>query len=288
MDVAVVGHLEWVRFARVEHVPRTGEILHPSETWELPGGGGPVAAVQLARLAGSCTFFTSVGDDDLGRRSVAELEGLGVRVHAAVRHALTRQAFTFVDAQGERTITTIGERLEAHGDDPIPWAELEGSDAVYFTAGDIDALAAARRGRVLVATTRAMDRLAGSGVALDAVVGSATDPSERYDPVALVPAPALAVRTEGRAGGSWETADGRAGRYPAIPRPAPVSDLYGCGDSFAAGLTFGLGDGRSVADALDIAARCGAWCATGRGPYAGQLAAADLAAARPPTSSGLP
>jgi ribokinase len=159
---------------------------------------------------------------------------------------------------------------------------------VYFTAGDIGALGAARRGRVLVATTRATDRLAGSGVGLDAVVGSATDPSERYDPTGLVPAPALVIRTQGRTGGSWETADGRAGRYPAIPRTAPVSDLYGCGDSFAAGLTFGLGDGRSVADALDIAARCGAWCATGRGPYTGQLTAADLATARPPTSPELP
>jgi ribokinase len=273
MDVAVVGHLEWVRFVRVDHAPRAGEIMHPEETWELPGGGGPVAAVQLAKLAGSCAFFTAVGDDDLGRRSVAELEGLGVRVHAAVRPAPTRQAITFVDADGERTITTLGERLEAHADDPLPWSDLDAADAVYFTAGDLGALRAARRGRVLVATTRAMDRLAGSRAALDAVVGSATDPSERYDP--LIPTPGLVVRTESRAGGSWERADGDVGRYAAVPLPAPISDLYGCGDSFAAGLTFGLGEGRDVPEALDLAARCGAWCATGRGPYDGQLASAE-------------
>jgi ribokinase len=272
MDVAVVGHLEWVRFVRVDHVPHAGEIVHPEETWELPGGGGPVAAVQLAKLAGSCAFFTAVGDDDLGRRSVAELEGLGVRVHGAVRGEPTRQAITFVDADGERTITTLGERLEARADDPLPWSDLDQADAVYFTAGDLGALRAARRGRVLVATTRAMGRLAGSKVALDAVVGSATDPSERYDPAALVPTPGLVVRTEGRAGGSWEAADGTVGRYPAVPSPAPISDLYGCGDSFVAGLTFALGEGRGVPDALDLAARCGAWCATGRGPYEGQLA----------------
>jgi ribokinase len=275
MDVAVVGHLEWVRFVRVDHVPRAGEIVHPEETWELPGGGGPVAAVQLAKLAGSCAFFTAVGDDDLGRRSVAELEALGVRVHAAVRPAPTRQAITFVDAEGERTITTLGERLESRADDPLPWSELDGTDAVYFTAGDLGALRAARRGRVLVATTRAMDRLAGSRVALDAVVGSATDPSERFDAGALVPTPWLVVRTEGRDGGSWEAADGRVGRYAEVPPPGPISDLYGCGDSFAAGLTFGLGEDRGVAEALDLAARCGAWCATGWGPYEGQLASAE-------------
>lgn len=275
MDVAVVGHLEWVRFVRVDHVPHAGEIIHPEETWELPGGGGPVAAVQLAKLAGSCAFFTAVGDDDMGRRSVAELEGLGVRVHAALRTTPTRQAITFVDADGERTITTVGERLESRADDPLPWSDLEVADAVYFTAGDLGALRAARRGRVLVATTRAMDRLAGSEVALDAVVGSATDPAERYDPATLIPTPGLIVRTEGRAGGSWEAADGSVVRYAAFPLPAPISDLYGCGDSFAAGLTFGLGRGSGVPDALELAARCGAWCATGRGPYEGQLSSAD-------------
>ena len=57
--------------------------------------------------------------------------------------------------------------------------------------------------------------------------------------------------------------------------PAPVSDLYGCGDSFAAGLTYGLGAGLPVARALELGARCGAACATGRGPYAAQLRTAD-------------
>ena len=51
---------------------------------------------------------------------------------------------------------------------------------------------------------------------------------------------------------------------------APV-DSYGCGDSFAAGLTYGLGAGMALPDALALAARCGAVCLTGRGPYERQL-----------------
>src|SRR3954452_5849248 len=70
MRVAVVGHVEWVEFARVESVPRPGEIAHALETWEEPAGGGAVAAAQLARLAGSCVFFTGVGARGRrGRRS---------------------------------------------------------------------------------------------------------------------------------------------------------------------------------------------------------------------------
>ena len=53
MRVAVVGHIEWVQFARVERVPEPGEIVSAVETWEEPAGGGAVAAVQLANLNGS-------------------------------------------------------------------------------------------------------------------------------------------------------------------------------------------------------------------------------------------
>jgi len=34
MKVAVVGHVEWVEFARVASVPLPGEISHALETWE--------------------------------------------------------------------------------------------------------------------------------------------------------------------------------------------------------------------------------------------------------------
>jgi ribokinase len=52
-------------------------------------------------------------------------------------------------------------------------------------------------------------------------------------------------------------------------------DTYGAGDSFAGGLTYGLAAGLSTEEALALAARCGAACVTGRGPYEGQLTADD-------------
>ena len=69
MELAVVGHVEWIEFVRVESVPAPGEIVHALETWEEPAGGGAVAAVQLARLNGTAHLFTSLGDDELGRRA---------------------------------------------------------------------------------------------------------------------------------------------------------------------------------------------------------------------------
>src|SRR4051795_2435889 len=111
MRVAVVGHVEWIELALVERVPQAGEIVHARETWHEPAGGGAVAAVQLARLAGECLFITALGDDELGRRAKQGLERLGVRVEAAWRPEPQRRAFVHVDARGERTITVIGERM---------------------------------------------------------------------------------------------------------------------------------------------------------------------------------
>jgi ribokinase len=271
VNVAVVGHVEFATFARVERVPRAGEIVHALEWWEEPAGGGAVAAVQLAKLAGACTLFTALGDDEAGRRSHRELAAMGLEVEAAHRQGPQRRVFTYLDRDGERTITTLGERLGPRGEDPLPWGELADADAVYFTAGDLAALRHARRARVLVATVRELPLLATAGVRLDAAIGSARDAGERYPAGAIVPPPGLAVRTEGTDGGTWETDDGRSGRYAPLEPPGPIVDSYGAGDSFAAGLTFALGQGRDHEDALRLAARCGAACAAGRGPYEGQL-----------------
>jgi ribokinase len=271
MRVAVVGHVEWIEFARVERLPHPGEIVHSLESWEEVGGGGAVAAVQLARLAGECLFLCALGDDELGHRAERELEALGVRVEAAWHPEPQRRAFVHLDAQAERTITVIGDRLGPHGEDRLPWGELEDANAVYLTAGDPEAVRRARAAGRLVGTARAIDLLGRAGVQLDALVSSARDEGERYNRGELEPPPKLVVRTAGVAGGSLETADGRHSGWKAPPLPGPAVDAYGAGDCFAAGFTYGLADGRSAEQAAELGSRCGAASVTGRGPYEAQL-----------------
>ena len=183
MRAAVVGHIEWIEFVPVEHVPRAGEIVHASESWEQAAGGGSVAAIQLAQLADSVDFFTVLGSDEHGERAQRELEARGVTVHASVVEAPQRSGFTYVDENGERTITTIGRKLHPRGhDEALPWHEVARCDAVYFCAGDPDALLAARRGRVLVATARELSILRQASVELDALVSSGKDEAELYHP----------------------------------------------------------------------------------------------------------
>jgi ribokinase len=273
MQVAVVGHVEWVEFARVEDLPGAGEIVHALESWEEAAGGGAVAAVQLANLAGSCHFFTSLAEDELGQRSREELERRGVTLHVSQAGGTQRRAFTHVNEGGERTITVIGEKLRPSGEDAsLPWEELARCDAVYFTGGDVAALRAARNADVLVATSRELPTLRRAGVEIDVVVGSGEDAGERFEPGDLDPPPRIVVTTSGGLGG-WIRP---GGPFRAAPIPGPVSDAYGCGDCFAAGLTYGLALGRPVDEAVALGARCGATVLTGKGAYGRQLLAADL------------
>jgi ribokinase len=265
--VAVVGHVEWVEFVRGDHVPAAGEIVHATEGFQEPAGGGAVAAVQLARLAGRSALLTAFGDDDLASRASERLAELGVEVDAAIRDEPTRRAHTFLDSRGERTITTIGDRLEPAGADSLGWASLDGADGVYITAGDEGALRASRAARVLVASPRAGTVLARSHVALDALVYSDRDELESAFALALEPRPALLVATRGSDGGRYETSDGRTGTWEAARLPGPVMDSYGCGDSFAGALTYGLAAGESVESALELAAEAGAACLARSGPY---------------------
>jgi ribokinase len=274
--VAVVGHVEWVEFARVPHVPKPGEIVHAGEWWQEVGGGGSVSAVQLAKLAGGAEFFTALGEDDLGRRARDRLEELGVTVHAAWRDEPQRRGIVHLDSDGERTITILGERIVPQGDDDLPWERLDDVDAVYFTGGDVGALQHARRARRLVATPRAFDTLREGRINLDALVRSAHDQGEQQAEQELDPAPDYVVSTAGKEGGQWVGEDHTTGTWKAAELPGPKGDAYGAGDSFAAGLTYGFAADMSIDDAVALASRAGAHKLAGRAVYDNQLTAAEL------------
>lgn len=271
MRVAVVGHHEWIEALRVDHLPVAGEIVHAIPSWSAPAGGAPATAGQLFKLAGNVDLFVALGDDELGHRAKEEMQRMGFTVHSVFRDEPTRRGIVHIDDVGERTITVIGNRLHANGDDDLPWDLLDEAGACYFTAGDIGTLKHARRARVLVSTSRVLATLAGTGVKLDALVGSALDPGETYEDGDLAPPPHLVVRTGGAAGGTYQVAGEGEQRFAAVPVPGPIVDRYGAGDSFAGALTYGLGAGLSPKEAVGLAARCGAAVLTGAGPYETQL-----------------
>ena len=235
--VAVVGHVEWVDFIPVMRMPRQGEVIHAEGAFARAAGGGGVVSVVLAELG-------------------------AVSAHVAWRKHPTRRALTLLERDGERTIVTVGERLEPFGSDDLEWERLRGAEGAYFTAGDAAALRRARDASVVVASPRGRAALR-DGPSIEALVYSGRDHDECEWARRLEGNARLLVETRGALGGVWRGES--EGSWSAVAPEAETKDAYGCGDSFAAGFTFALATGASVAEAVALGARCGARCLTRAG-----------------------
>jgi len=256
--LAVVGHVEWVDFISVARMPRQGEVVHAEGSFSRAAGGGGVVAVVLAELGAEVHFLCALGDDPDGHAAAEQLTERGVNVHVAWRAEPTRRAVTLLERGGDRTIVTLGERLEPLGSDQLEWELVQDADGVYFTAGDPAAARRAREANVVVASPRG--RAALQAVTVDAIVFSARDRDESEWARRLGEHAKLLVETRGPEGGVWWGES--HGSWQASPPAAEIHDAYGCGDSFAAGFTFGLATGATVQDAAALGAQCGARCLT--------------------------
>ena len=161
MRLAVVGHVEWIRFCRVDEIPRAGR----DRACRTRRGSRPAAPAPSPPCSWPCSPTSATCSPRSATTSSAvaappSSASAGCTSTSALDDRPTRWAFTQVDDVGERTITTVGPKLHPRGhDDRLPWDLLGGMDGVFFTAGDVDALVAARRARVLVATARELSTL---------------------------------------------------------------------------------------------------------------------------------
>ena len=263
--VVIVGHVEWVTHA-LGRLPARGHIADQRGAFGEPAGGGGGAAVAAARLGAHTTLVTALGGDAAAQTAAQVLAARGVELTAAARAAAQTPVLTITEPDGERTIMVIGERLQARVDDGLHLTVATGSGAAYYTGEDAALLSEIRaRVPLLVVTARRLEDLVTAGVRADVVVGSANDPDEdpRGLPVGLTPA--WTVLTDGARGGTVIAHDGTVRRYPAVAPSAPAIDSYGCGDTFAAGLTVGLARGLDIDGAIALGATAGAECATWRG-----------------------
>ncbi len=265
MKIAVVGHIEWGRFFRVDGMPSVGEIVHASESWEEVAGGGSIAAMQLAQLNGNCIFFTAVGNDELGKKAMEQLLANNVEVCAQViDNQQTKTIAVHIDKNNERTITVAGDLRPSGQDASLPWDKLAEMDAVYFVSGDVEALEYARHSKVLTSTARIASLLNLGNIQLDALLTSEKDTGEKYNFGDITPEPKLVITTQGKNGGYLNNNT----RYMAeiIPQEN-IIDFYGCGDSFAAGVTYGLASDKDIHNALVVGAHAGAGAAQRRGAF---------------------
>jgi len=104
--IVCVGITVLDRIWYLDDLPKEGGKYVAKDYTEVGGGPAATAAVAAAKLGAEVDFIGRVGDDDTGRRLLAELESLGVntRYTRVVKGARSSQSAVLVDASGERVI----------------------------------------------------------------------------------------------------------------------------------------------------------------------------------------
>ncbi len=266
LKLAVIGHVEWVTFLKVDQIPLAGQISHAKDCFEDAAGGAAVAAVQMARLTNEpVDLITSLGNDTYGKKCFERLTKLGLNLKVAWREKPTRKGISLITKDGERAITVIGERLQPIGSDNLTWSEMKNYDGIFVTATDKEGLRHARKAKFLSATPRTgIKTLKISNVKINALIGSGLDPGEKINYGEIVPNPDIYIATKGKAGGIILPENIR---YKSITPSSKEIDSYGCGDCFAGGVTAALSAKLKLEEAIKIGAYCGAECSTHYGPY---------------------
>ncbi len=265
LNFAVVGHVEWIDFLKVDQLPKQGVISHSEKSIEYPAGGGSVIAKTLSELTNNKVhFFTSLGKDYYGEKSFEILSNYGMKLHVAWRDKPTRRGFSLIDSNGERSITVIGERLAPTYKDNLDWNIFEKMDGIFITASDSAIFKKARIADALCTTPRVgLDIINNSHVFLDGLIGSNLDPGEVFSLSDISIKPKLIIKTEGENGGILYP----GGRYEALINTKQKVDSYGCGDAFAAGILYGLSSKWNVNKILSLAKLLGKDASEFFGPY---------------------
>ncbi len=266
LNLAVIGHVEWVTFLKVDRLPIAGEISHAKDYFEEAAGGAAVTAFQMSKLInGPVDLITSLGKDTYGEKCYERLTKLGLNLYVAWRDKPTRKGISLISTGGERAITVIGERLQPIGTDDLPWSKMKDYDGIFLTATDEEGIRLARKTKFLSATPRiGTNTLINSKVKLNALIGSGLDPGEKINYKELTPKPDIYISTEGKSGGKIYP---KEYKYKSIKPSSEEIDSYGCGDCFAGAVTASLSAKLSLDKAIRIGAYCGAECSTHYGPY---------------------
>ena len=266
LNFSVVGHIEWINFLKVDQLPKKGVISHSEKSLELPAGGGSVIAKTLSELTqNQIHFFTALGNDDYGDRCFKILSSMGIKLHVAWHDKPTRRGFSMIDSQGERAITVIGERLAPNYKDNLDWSILKKMDGIFITASDSAIFKMARSASILCATPRVgLKTINNANVLLDVLIGSNLDPDEVFSFSELTVKPKYTIKTEGENGGIIFP----GGRYKALKNNELKIDSYGCGDSFAAGILYGMASKWDIEKSLNLAKVLGRDASQFFGPYA--------------------
>jgi ribokinase len=106
--ITVVGSLNMDLVTEVDYTPSVGETILGNGLDQIPGGKGANQGVTIGKLGGKVNMIGKIGDDDYGKALLKSLKESGVNSkHVMVSRQSTGLAFIMVNANGDNSIVVI-------------------------------------------------------------------------------------------------------------------------------------------------------------------------------------
>jgi len=131
--ITVFGSINVDLVTRVAKSPLPGETVLGSDYQLIPGGKGANQALAARRAGADVRLVGAIGDDDIGKTALIELEPAGVDLTCvARRHGTTGVAIITVNNKGENTIVVSPGANATASADQVPADAFAAGDTLLF------------------------------------------------------------------------------------------------------------------------------------------------------------
>jgi len=269
-DVAGFGTNAVDFLIRVPEYPPFNSKVELIDYSQLPGGEIATAMVALQRLGLKTVYAGRFGNDAAGMFGIEslKLEGVDTAFSEVIEGALTQIAFIVIDERsGERTVIWKRDAKLAYSPDDAPLSIVENSRVLHITPHDAQACITLARRAKEIGTAVSIDLdntfpgLEDLLPLVDVLITSAEWPSRMFgidDKREALRAlrdkyGATVVGITLGESGSLMLCEDTFVETPGFPVPGGCKDTTGAGDSFRAGLLYGLVTGASIEESARMA-----------------------------------
>ena len=297
--IVVVGSLNMDLVVQVPTIPAPGETVLGDNFATIPGGKGANQAVAAARLGANVSLIGRVGQDAFGEQLLANAQREGIDVTHVGRDDTVASgvAMISVDAKGQNSIAVASGANYCLTANHVreAWAKLEQVDLLVMpletpieTIETAVSLANQSDTKVILNPAPAQNLPAHILAGVDVLVPNEPETSQLTGmPINTREETKQAARqllnmgvgnvvlTLGSRGAlALSGADGQFAQVN--PYNVQVVDTTAAGDAFVAGLSVGLGDNKSLVEAVRFANAVGAMAVTKQGAQPGMPTRAEV------------